>query len=168
MLTALSTAFLCSASLSLAQPSEEGTHPQKASTTCPKVTIRATMISLPTAEATQFSATQDLTGKPAEALAILEALVAQRKAIALADPTVTTESGQAQRLESGNLKLEVEPLSSPDRAIADINLKIQNSDQEIPLSVNVPNGGAKFLGSAQSPNDKTRTDHMFLRVHITF
>jgi hypothetical protein len=128
------------------------------------VTIRATIIAVRNVEATQFSAKQDLSGKPADALNALEALVAQRKATSVALPAVTAKSGQRAVSDSGKITLEVQSVVSPDGTIADINLAFDDNGHKIVTSFQVSNGGVKFLGSVQSPTDKAMTDYIFVRV----
>ncbi len=128
------------------------------------VTIRATIIALKNVEATAFSAKQDLSEKPAEALDTLEKLVAQQKAHSVANVAVTTKSGQRALSDSGKIILEVEPIVSSDGKIANIRLIVNDNGHQISTSFQVSNGGAQFLGSVQSPTDKTITDYIFVRV----
>ena len=128
------------------------------------VTIRGTIIALRNADATQFSAKQDLSGKPADALKALEALVAQRKATSVANPAVTSKSGQRAVSDSGKITLEVLSVVSPDGKTADINLALDDNGHKIVTSFQVSNGDVKFLGSVQSPTDKTMTAYVFVRV----
>jgi hypothetical protein len=119
---------------------------------------------MPNAEATQFSAKYDLSGKAAEALDALERLVAQKKATSVANPSVTTKSGQRAASDSGKITLEVEPLFSSDGKTVVINIVVNDNDHNITTAFQVSNGGAKFLGSVQSPTDKAMTDYIFVRV----
>jgi hypothetical protein len=115
-------------------------------------------------EATAFSAKQNLNGNPAEALDTLEKLVAQQKAHSVANVAVTTKSGQSARSDSGKITLVVEPILSDDGKISNINLTVNDNGHEISTNIQVSNGGVKFLGSVQSPTDKTMTDYIFVQV----
>jgi hypothetical protein len=128
------------------------------------VTIRATIVALNNVEATAFSAKQNLNGNPAEALDTLEKLVAQQKAHSVANVAVTTKSGQSARSDSGKITLVVEPILSDDGKISNINLTVNDNGHEISTNIQVSNGGVKFLGSVQSPTDKTMTDYIFVQV----
>ena len=111
-----------------------------------------------------FSAKQDLSEKPAEALDTLKKLVAQQKAYSVANVAVTTKSGQRALSDSGKIILEVEPIVSSDGKISYIRLIVNDNGHQISTSFQVSNGGAQFLGSVQSPTDKTMTDYIFVRV----
>lgn len=161
ILTAISISMLFSAPPSHALEPEQRPQPQKAPDARPDITIRATIVAVPNAEAIQFSAKQDLNGKLAEALNALEKLVAQKKASSVANFAVTTKSGQRALSGAGKVTLEVEAVTG-DKG-ASINLAIDGSHQ-IQTSVQVSNGGVKFLGSVQSPTDKAMTDYIFALV----
>ena len=102
-LTAIFAAALLSTLPSQAQTPEQKPQPPNAPAIpiSKNVTIRATIVALKNVEATAFSAKQDLSGKPAEALDTLEKLVAQQKAHSVANVRVTTKSGQRALSDSG-------------------------------------------------------------------
>lgn len=166
LLAAIFTALVLSMATSHAQEAEPKPPVPKPAAARPDVTIRATMIALPNAEAAQFSAKQDLSGKPADALDALEKLVGQKKATALANLAVTTKSGQRAVSESGKRHLEVEPVVSPDGKSVDITLVLSDHGHKIVTSFLVNAGGAKFLGSVQSPTDAAMTEYFFVRVSL--
>jgi hypothetical protein len=129
------------------------------------VTIRVTIVALPNPEALQFSAKQDLSGKPAEALDALEGLVREKKAVSVANLAVTTTAGGVKgKADSGKISVSFMPVVSPDGTIADITASVTNADHSINTYFVATNGGAKFLGSMQSPADKTMTEFVFARV----
>ena len=130
----------------------------------PNVTIRATIISLPNAEATLFSTQQDLSGKPAEALTALEKLVAQKQATSVANLALTTKSGQQSNVVSGKVNLAADPEISPDRKTVEINVLMNDDGHKITTAFQAGNGDAKFLGSVQKPTDTKMTDYVFVRV----
>lgn len=163
-ITTILTALLLSISMSHAQKPDQQPIPQKAPDARPDITIRATIIAMPNAEATQFSAKYDLSGKAAEALDALERLVAQKKATSVANPSVTTKSGQRAASDSGKITLEVESILSVDGKTVVINTFVNDNGHNITTAFQVSNGGAKFLGSVQSPTDKAMTDYIFVRV----
>jgi hypothetical protein len=165
-LTAIFSAALLSTLPSQAQTPEQKPQPPNAPAIpiSKNVTIRATIVALKNVEATAFSAKQDLSGKPAEALDTLEKLVAQQKALSVANVSVTTTSGQRALSDSGKITLEVEPILSEDGKIYNINLVVNDNGHNISSNIQVSNGGTKFIGSVQSPTDKTMTDYIFVRV----
>ena len=172
ILTTIITALLLSISTSHTQTPEQG--PKSQNTPTPTVsvtkdvTIRVTIIAMPNAEATQFSAKQDLSGKTAEALDALEMLVAQKKATSVANSAVTTTSGQRAVSDSGKITLEVEPIVSTDGKTADINIAINDNGHKITTSFQAITGSAKFLGSVQSPTDNMMTDYVFAWVSVSY
>jgi hypothetical protein len=131
----------------------------------PDVTVGGIVISLPNADATQFSSQYDLSGKPADALKALENLVTEKKATSIANPAVTTKSGERAVSESGDTAiLEVQPTVAKDGNTADVKLAITEQGHRIVSSILVQNAGVKFLGTFQNPKDNTRTDYIFVRV----
>jgi len=129
------------------------------------VTIRVTIVALPNPKALQFSAKQDLSGKPAEALDALEGLVREKKAVSVANLAVTTTAGGVKgKANSGKISVSFKPVVSPDGKIADITASVTNADHSINTYFVASNGGAKFLGSMQSPADKMMTEFVFARV----
>ena len=129
------------------------------------VTFRGIVISLPNADATQFSSQHNLAGQPADALKSLESLVSTKKATSIANPTVTTKSGQRAVSDSGEAAiLEVEPMIAKDRRTAEVRVAIVEQEHRIVSSIQVEKGGTRFLGTVQNPTDATRTDYIFVRV----
>ncbi len=127
-------------------------------------TIRVTIIAMPNAEALQFSAKQDLSGNPAEALAALERLVVEEKATSVANLALTSRSGVNGMTSSGTISLNCTATVSPDKEVADITIVLSNHDHNMTSSVAVSIGEAIFLGSMQRPADKTMTEYFFAKV----
>jgi hypothetical protein len=129
------------------------------------VTVRGIVISLPNADAMQFSSQYDLSGKPAEALKALESLVTEKKATSVANPTVTTKNGERAVSESGVAAiLEVEPTVAEDGRTAEVKIAITEQGHQIVSTIQVQNAGVMFLGTVQNSSDNTRTDYIFVRV----
>jgi hypothetical protein len=129
------------------------------------VTVRGIVISLPNADAVQFSSQHDLAAQPGAALAALESLVASKKAIALANPTITTKSGERAVSDSGDgAILEAQPIIEKGRKTAEVRLAVVEQGHRIVTSIQIENGGTRFLGTIQNPSDNTRTDYVFVRV----
>src|SRR4051812_11386806 len=96
------------------------------------VTVRGVVISLPNSDSVQFSSEHDLTAQPGAALAVLEGLVASKKATSIANPTVTTKSGQRAVSNSGDAAiLEVQPLIAKDGKSAEVRVAIVEQDHRI-------------------------------------
>ena len=129
------------------------------------VTVRGTVISLPNYDAAQFSSEHDLAAQPAKSLTVLESLIAAKKAKSIANPSVTTKSGQRAVSDSGDAAiLEVQPLIARDGKTAEVRLAIVEQGHRIVSSIEVENGGTSFVGTFQNPTEDTMTDYVFVRV----
>jgi hypothetical protein len=129
------------------------------------VTVRGIVISLPNSDAEQFSSEHDLTSQPGKSLAVLEGLIAANKAKSIANPAVTTRSGERAVSDSGDAAiLEVQPLIAKDGKTAEVRLAIVEQGHRIVSSIEMENGGTRFLGTFQNPVEETRTDFVFVRV----
>jgi hypothetical protein len=128
------------------------------------VTIEATIISMTNAEALQFSAERDLSGKAADALKAMKHLVAEKKALSVANLAVTTTAGGGGQARSGTITVKFTPMVSPDGKVADITSSVTIADHRFDTHFVASNGAVKFIGSVQSPTDKTMTEFVFARV----
>ena len=128
------------------------------------VTTRVTIVAMSNSAALQFSAKQDLSGKPANALAALERLVEQKQAVSVANLALTAGNGINGMTSSGKINLNCTAMASPDGKTANITVVLNNNGHELMSSVALSNGAVIFLGSMQSAADETMTEYVFARV----
>jgi len=127
-------------------------------------TTQVTIVAEPNAAALQFSAQQNLRGKPADALAALQRVVALNKAVSVANLALTARSGINGMTSSGKINLNCTVTVSPDKNVADITIVLSNNDHKMMSSIAVNTGEAIFLGSMQSPKDEAMTEYVFAQV----
>jgi len=164
ILATLFSALVLSAPTNHAQPSEQQEQKSPAPHPVKDVTIRASIIAIPNAAAVQFSAKQDLHGKPAEALRALEKMATNRMAIPEANLAATMQFGQFAEAKSGKFTLEFDAFLSSDDKNANIRIAVTDSGHLIKSFLHVTSGATKFLGSMQNHADETMTDYIFVRV----
>jgi hypothetical protein len=128
------------------------------------VTIQALVIALPHTEAIPFGNSVDIPGKPAEAFAALQKLVAEKKAIAIGNLSVTTASGQRAVTDSGKRSLEVQIDISPGGKTAEVHLVVKDDSHRIITSIVMDLPSIRFVGIMESPVDPTWTEYVFARV----
>ena len=162
--TTIFTALLLSVSAIHAQPPEEQEQKTPASHPVKDVTVRGTIIAIPNVAATQFSAKQDLNGKPAEALRSLEKMVANRMAVPVAHLAATMQFGQSAESKSGKYSLEFDAFLAPDEKTATVRLMMTDCGHMVKTFLHVAPGTTKFLGCVQDHEDESMTDYIFVRV----
>ena len=164
ILTTIFTALVLSSTATHAQPPEQT--PQKAPASHPlkDVTIRASIIAIPNTASVEFSAKQDLNGKPTEALRALEKMVVNRMAIPVANLAATMQFGQCAESKSGKFTLEFDAFLSSDDKNANIRLAVADCGHLIKSFLHVTNGATKFLGCVQNHADESMTDYIFVRA----
>ena len=134
----------------------------------PAVTIQCTAISLPKAQALRFTDEHRLDTNAAAGLRDLMMLVEERRAESVANPAVTTKSGQKATSETETTKLEVEPVIGPDGNLIDLNLQFTYFEKQISTSVTARKGEVKFLGAFDSADGpKNVTYFVFVRVRVS-
>ena len=128
------------------------------------VTTRVSIVAMPNSAALQFSAKQDLSGKPANALAAQERMVKQKQAVSVANLALTAGNGINGMTSSGKINLNCTAMASPNGKTANITVVLNNNDHKLMSSVALSNDAVIFLGSMQSAADETMTEYVFARV----
>ena len=142
--------------------------PLRASDLPPAITIQCTAIALPKAQALRFADEHRLDSDAAAGLKELLMLVEERRAESVANPAVTTKSGQKAESVTGTTTLEVEPVLGPDGEMVDLNIEFTYLGKKISTSVTTKNGGVKFLGAFDSAEAlKNVTYFVFVRVRVS-
>ena len=142
--------------------------PLRADEPAPAVTIQCTAIALPKAQALRFIDEHRLDTNAAAGMKDLMMMVGERRAESVANPAVTTKSGQKATSEGETTTLEVEPVIGPDGNLIDLNLQFNYLEKKISTSVTARRGEVKFLGafdSAETP--KNVTYFVFVRVRLS-
>ena len=129
-----------------------------------EVKVRASIISLPEATATQFTTQHDLTENADTGLKALEALVAERRATVVATPSITTKSGVAGRTKAGKVVLYIEPVIAKGGESMDIRIILEGEGRKLDSTYQVGKSAVRFLGSTPNPKDKTKTDLIFVKI----
>ena len=143
--------------------------PLRADNVPPMVTIQCTVIALPKAQALRFTDEHRLDNNAAAGLKDLLLLVEERRAEIVANPAVTTKSGQKATSQTETTILEAEPVIGPDGSLVDLNIQVTYFEKnKISTSVTARKGEVKFLGafdSAEAP--KSGTYFVFVRVRVS-
>lgn len=130
------------------------------------ITIGVTMMAMPKEKALAFIAKSDPQNKAGDALKELIALAGQKEVESVANPSLAMKSGQRSMSESGSTKLDAEAVASPNGDLVDITLIFSYEKTKITTSVNIPNGGVKYLGSFDDPDGKNILYLAFIRADI--
>ena len=132
------------------------------------ITVQCTVIGLPKEQALRFTNEHHLDSDAATGLKDLLKLVDDKRAESVANPAITTRSGQKAESEAGATKLEVEPVLSPTGDLIHINIEVAYLGKKVATSVAVKNGEAKFLGAFDSTEaSKNATYFVFVRVRAS-
>ena len=132
------------------------------------VTIQCTAIVLPKAQALRFIDEHRLDSDAAAGLKDLLMLVEERRAESVANPAVSTKSGQKATSETETTTLEAEPVIGPDGNLVDLNIQFTYLGKKISTSVTARKGGVKFLGAFDSAEaSKDGTYFVFVRVRVS-
>lgn len=132
------------------------------------VTVEGTVIALPKDQALRFIAQHHLESDAGQALLDLLAMVERKQAESIANPAVTTKSGQRGVSESGTTKLEVEPVLSPSAQLVDTTLLFNCGATKVATSFTAKSGDLKFLGSFDSPDEATKATYLvFVRAIVS-
>lgn len=127
-----------------------------------------TVIALPTDLSVAFNSEHDLQKDGEASFKALLKLVADKSAAVIANPSVTTKSGQrASSSSSGMYDLELEPVVSPAGDVVESNIEFSLDKNKIVTSTTSKPGENRYLGSFNaSAGSKALTCYVFLRVDL--
>ena len=150
------------------EPARSGAMSTGRATISQDIAIQATIFTLPKDQAMLFIARHHLNDDAGTGIKDLQTLVAEKKATGDASLAFTAESGNHETLNQLGkaIKLEVEPVESPDGTVIDANMMLSyGASSKVSTTFSVRTGAVKFLGAFDAAKSNQNVTYLvFVRL----